>query len=248
MRSVIDLDAFPRATPELLARRALLRRTDTKFLGTHDVAAIVLGKLTQSYALLGDARYATLYLDTADLRCFHDHRRGRRIRHKVRIRHYDDRKLTYLEIKSRASDLVTDKERVQLPFETTSLGDAELAFIETHTGIPGSTLAPALWITYRRITLLSLDDNERFTVDTELAVAAADSRHTPTVDLKGVVFFEVKQAPLRRDTPVMRRLREVGLRPRSVSKYCAGVIFMDEQVRHNRLRPVTRALGKVRAP
>ncbi len=244
--SVIDLDAFPRATPELLERRALLRRTDSKFLGTVEAASEVLQGLHDGYALLGDARYDTLYFDTADQRCFHDHRRGRRIRHKVRIRHYDDRKLTYLEIKTRVSDLVTNKERVKLPYETNALGEPEHGFIETHTGIPGATLSPALWITYRRITLLSLHDNERFTLDLDLKVASAAARESVIADLTGVVFFEIKQAPLQRDTPVMKRLRTMGLRPRSISKYCAGVIYADAQVRHNRLRPVTRALSKVR--
>jgi hypothetical protein len=242
--SSFDLDAFPRATPELLERRALLRRADTKFLGSDAQVAQVLSTLTADYALLGTAPYFTLYFDTDDRRCFHDHRVGRRIRHKVRIRHYDDRKLTYLEIKSRQNGAITTKHRTQLPYESVALGEAERAFVEKHTGIPGETLHPAVWINYRRITLLSLEHNERFTIDLDLRVAPPGDRDGLIKDLSGVAFFEIKQAPLRRDTPVIQRLRSFGLRPRSISKYCAGVIYADPATRHNRLRPIVRALEK----
>lgn len=244
--SSIDLDGFPRATPELLERRALLRRSDTKFLGGIDHVREVLPRLTSYYALLGSAQYYTLYFDTVDFRCFHDHRRGRRLRHKVRIRHYEDRQLTYLEVKSRANNAVTNKNRIALPYQSSTLGEAERAFIEQHTGIAGASLEPVLWINYRRITLLSLSDNERFTIDMDLRVAPPDDRDGLIEDLAGVAFFEIKQAPLRRDTPVVKQLRSVGLRERSISKYCAGVIYADPAARHNRLRPVVRALEKVR--
>jgi len=244
--STIDLDAFARATPELLERRALLRRSDTKFLGNDSQVTQVLSELTADYALLGTAPYSTLYFDTDDLACFHAHRRGRRIRHKVRIRHYGDRKLTYLEVKSRLSGEITNKHRIQLPYESVELGEPERVFIERHTGIPGAAMRPTLWINYRRITLLSLQDNERFTIDLDLAVTRADDRAQVVKDLTGVAFFEIKQAPLRRDTPVIQRLRGVGLRPRSISKYCAGVIYLDPTTRHNRLRPVVRALERAR--
>lgn len=243
--SSIDLDAFTRATPELLERRALLRRSDTKYVGSDDQVARVLAELTTDYALLGQAQYYTLYFDTADARCFHDHRRGKRVRHKVRIRHYSDRQLTYLEVKSRLNSAITNKHRIQLPYESVELGEPERIFIERHTGIPGALLRPQLWINYRRITLLSYADNERFTIDLELKVAPADDRDGLIRDLTGTAFFEIKQAPLRRDTPVVQRLRGVGLRPRSISKYCVGVIYADPSTRHNRLRPVVRALERV---
>lgn len=244
--ALIDLDAFPRATAELLDRRALLRRTDTKFLGNDVAVAAVLPKITGDYALLGSAPYYTLYFDTADHQFFHDHRRGRRIRHKVRIRHYGDRKLTYLEIKSRLSDTITNKHRIQLPYETQTLDEVANTFIEKHTGVAGARLVPALWINYQRITLLSLEHNERFTIDRDLKVAPAHDRDGTVVDLTGVAFFEIKQSPRMRETPVVRNLRGLGLRERSISKYCAGVIYLDPTERHNRLRPVVRALEGVR--
>src|SRR5687767_5175086 len=115
------LSALPVATSELLAGRELLRRTDSKY--TVQVSAIpaLIEAVSRDYAVLSlpcgvIATYETLYLDSTDLRCFHDHRRGRRIRHKVRYRHYPDRQLSFLEVKSKRNEILTDKYRLAVPY------------------------------------------------------------------------------------------------------------------------------------
>src|SRR5262245_34239806 len=97
-------DRFPEAPLELLADRELLRRIDSKYVLPASGLPELAAGLGDGYAVLrvptgSVAAYRSLYFDTPDLRSFHDHRRGRRIRHKIRVRHYPDREVSFLEIK-----------------------------------------------------------------------------------------------------------------------------------------------------
>jgi hypothetical protein len=240
------LGRFARATAQLVERRELLRRTDRKLLLPAAEIPALLEPLIGGYALLhGGATtfspYSTLYFDTDDLRCWHDHRRGRRLRHKVRIRHYHDRKLTYLEVKSRRSDLVGVKFRHALPFGSTALGPAELAFIARYTGFAAESLRPLVWIDYQRATLIGLDHTERLTIDLDFRCAPAADPTAVDASIADTAFVEVKQAPIKMSTPVMRAVRDRGLRAASVSKYCTAVAVLGMAASRARFRAVLRA-------
>jgi len=245
------LAAFTPAPPELLARRELLRRVDAKYLV--DVARLpeLLHELASDYAVLraGDrsiATYQNLYFDTPELQCFHDHRRGRRIRRKIRIRHYPDRTLSFLEIKIKRGELITDKRRLPIAFASEALATREQSFLEAHAGGLAGELAPILRVDYQRIALVNLDAEERITIDVEIT---ASGEQVP-LGCDGVprrfgsaVVVEVKRAPGSRPrTPVMRALAAAGIRECSLSKYCVAVALVRSEVRNNRLRPSLRAL------
>ena len=91
---------FQEPPPSLLSERSLLRRVDSKFIAHQDTLDRIMPELQAHYAALRVptgfvARYHNQYLDLPGLRYFHDHRRGRRVRHKVRFRHYPDRLLSF---------------------------------------------------------------------------------------------------------------------------------------------------------
>jgi hypothetical protein len=234
------LAGFSGASPELLASRELLQRVDTKFalpLGGLDQ---LLEELAGHYAVLrvptgSLASYRSLYFDTPDLQCFHDHRRGRRIRHKVRIRHYPDRTLTFLEIKTKRNEQVTDKKRRPLPYGTEELGGEDLGFLRSRLGGMADVLEPQVWIAFRRLTLIGLATQERVTIDLDLDVAA----------LGALAIVEVKQSPFCVRTPVMRALYDAGHREGSVSKYVAALATGRPELRQNRLLPGLRSLEKI---
>ena len=240
------LQRFERATKALIDRRELLRRTDRKLLlPALDIPAL-LEPLAGRYALLHGgvttfSPYSTLYFDTDDLRCWHDHRKGRRLRHKIRIRHYHDRKLTYLEVKSRRSDLVSFKHRLQLPFGVATMGPSELSFVASHTGFAPETLRPMVWIDYQRATLIGLEHTERLTIDLDVRCAPAGDPTAVDTSVADIAFVEVKQAPIKMSTPVMRIVRERGLRAASVSKYCTAVAALGMATTRARFRAVLRA-------
>jgi len=240
------LAAFTRATPALLAERALLRRIDLKYTLERDRLGALLAALAADYAVLpvgagaaAAAVYRNLYLDTPDLRCFHDHRRGRRIRHKIRIRHYPDRGLSFLEVKTKRGEAVTDKHRRPIEPGREQLSAADLAFVRAHAGDLADELAPAARVDYRRITLLNPHFEERLTID--LAIEAA--RQGARASLGALAIVELKRAPAGPPrTPAMRALAALGIRERALSKYCAAMALLDPTIRHNRLRPALRAL------
>lgn len=237
------LAAFTPASPELLAQRELLRRVDAKHL--IDVARLpaLLHELASDYAVLraGDrsiATYQNLYFDTPELQCFHDHRRGRRIRRKIRIRHYPDRTLSFLEIKIKRGELITDKRRLPIEFASEDLASREQSFVEAHAG-GLEELGPILRVDYQRIALVNLHAEERITIDVEITASRDGVRR----HFGSAVVVEVKRAPGSRPrTPVMRALAAAGIRECSLSKYCAAVALVRSEVRNNRLRPSLRAL------
>jgi hypothetical protein len=99
-----------------------------------------------------------------------------------------------------------------------------------------------VWTNFQRITLLGITANERVTVDLDLEVAGDDKR----ARLGRMVILEVKQEPFCGYTPVMATLRQAGLRPLSVSKYCTALALTRPGLRVNRLRPALRAVERFR--
>lgn len=236
------LAEFALATPALLADRHLLRRADTKFvLSPHAVAGILAG-VADAYAVVpvGDdhlATYANIYFDTSDLQCFHDHRRGRRHRHKIRIRSYVDRRLAFIEVKSRRNEVQTDKARLQIPYGTDALDPALRAFVARHCSF--DDLVPAVAIDYRRIMLAGLATEERVTIDLGITVD-----RDAGLAVGAVAIVEVKQPTRSFATPIMRAIREAGHAPCSVSKYVMA-LAPRPTVRANRFLPSLRRLERI---
>jgi hypothetical protein len=238
----LALARFAPATRELIDSRELLHRIDTKFITTASVVAGVIPQLAGAYASMrvptgSVARYRSLYFETPDLRCFHDHRRGRRIRHKVRVRHYPDRQLSYLEVKTKKNELVTIKQRSKLAFGVEDLGDGERAFLRDRVGDLAGELAPLVRVDFSRISLIGLDTEERVTIDLGIEISGLGGQRFRLGD---VAIVEVKQSPFCVRTPVMRALHAASLRPRSLSKYIAAVAAIAPDERRNRLLPDLR--------
>jgi len=241
------LKGFEEAPPELIARRKLLRRTDSKFLVKENALFEILSRLHDHYQILlanGEALacYETLYFDTEDLRCFHDHRRGVRPRHKVRVRHYRDRNVTFLEIKTKRSEFITNKQRKQQLDHSVELKAEDLEFIAASCGVPADKLRAQLWTNFHRITLIGKNTNERITIDTGLNLVAGERAE----NLLGVAIMEVKQSPFSMCTPAMVALRETGHRPASASKYCTASMLLRDNLRCNRLLPGLRQIEGMR--
>ncbi|MBA3818017.1 MAG: VTC domain-containing protein [Deltaproteobacteria bacterium] len=239
------LAGFAEASPQLLDRRELLRRSDTKFVVAAARAAAIISELVDDYAVIRVpsgcvATYRSLYFDTPELQCFHDHRRGRRIRHKIRIREYPDRELAFLEVKTRHSATITDKQRLAVPWGTATLGERERAFVREHAGPLDLRPTATARIEFRRIGLVGLHAAERVTIDLDLAVLDGGGvRHT----LGDVAVIEVKQAPFCMRTAAMRTLARAGLRPAAASKYITAIAITRPDEPNHRLRPDLRVVN-----
>jgi len=195
---VSALDTFsPISLTELTAQAELLRRYDTKYL-------LHVNQLPELYVALSSMMsvlehegsrcvpYTTTYFDTADLRSYHDHLKGRRKRFKVRTRHYQSPQDGFLEIKIKKPRGQTQK--VRWICDVTQTGDvlshAEMslinealraAFYDEVTDVYGHVLQT----TFDRTTLFDAQSLERITIDTNLRAvlcgSAADGvKATPT--------------------------------------------------------------------
>jgi hypothetical protein len=241
------LAAFAQPSEQLLAGRELMRRVDSKYVVKSSHLASLIGGLEHDYAAFrvesgAIASYQSLYFDTPELTCFHDHRRGRRLRHKIRIRHYPDRAISFLEIKSKRSELVTHKHRIPIPCGSETLGPAELVFLRSHLGPIADALRPELRVNYRRIGLLGLTVDERVTIDLELDFIGMDGA---VRGMGEAAIIEVKQTSATRTNPIGRRLAAARVREQSLSKYTTAIAVLRPEVRKNRLMVDLRAVERI---
>lgn len=239
------LASFAPADPSLLARRGLLRRSDTKFLLPVSALPHLLAALTEHHRVLLAgasllARYETLYFDTPSLDFYHDHRRGRRPRHKVRIRHYPDRRVSYFEVKTKTNHETTVKHRHGRPYGDSRLVPADLALALEMTGVAATTLAPAAWTNFHRLTLLASSAIERVTIDLGIHFRRESSERR----LDGTVLVEVKQGHRDPRSPAMLAIRHLGGRRVRASKYAAAIALLVPDVRRNRFLPVLRRIER----
>jgi len=241
------LQGFAIAPPMLIEERSLQNRIDRKYLIAVNQLGSLIGRLREGYCLLRAgqpvwARYQSIYLDTCDRDLFHAHRCGRRPRYKVRIRHYLDRDLTFLEVKRKETNGRTVKDRLALECRQEELGRRERMFIEAHASLDATRLFPRLSISFRRLTLLGCDINERVTLDRDLAVTSDTTSH----ELGRVVFAEVKQPHPGRHGGAAATLRALNAREAALSKYCLGTILVTP-VRANVFKPTLKAISRFSA-
>lgn len=240
------LRRFPDVPPALLAARKLQRRTDSKFvLPVADVADLLIGQHGHYAAMRvpsgAVATYRSLYFDTPELTCFHDHRRGRRRRYKVRVRHYPDRALSFFEVKSKQSARLTVKHRLQVGYGSEHLGRSVRSLLSEHVGALAEDLSPTAYIHYRRVSLVGIEVPERVTIDFDLEVSSPGGRPHR---FGALAVVEVKQPHLDRGSPMVRALARRRIPRQSMSKYVAAIAATQPAVRRNRLLPALRAVER----
>lgn len=241
------LHTFQDASLELLGARALQERVDRKYLMPIRVLNALLVRLSEEYRVLRSngelaARYHTIYFDTPERRMYHEHRRGRRPRYKVRVRHHVDRRMSFLEIKRKGPDERTTKARLGRPFGATDLSGAAGAFIEQRCPVRATLLSPQLSVTFRRITIVGESVNERITFDCGVAMDVEGRREA----WPRVVVAEIKQARYSNTSPSVHAFRELHVRERAISKYCLATASL-AVVRSNTFRPALRAVEQLSA-
>ena len=221
------LASFCDAPPGLLERRVLQQRIDRKFVFSAALLEPLLTNLSVHFSVVRAstallATYHTVYCDTPGRLMYENHRRGRLPRYKVRVRHHLERRLTFLEVKCKTGDARTTKARREQPFGKVTLDGQTEAFLAGCCPVRADMLSPQLSMTFRRITLVGNDINERVTIDLDLEISADRAPRS----LRGVAVAEIKQACYRNDTPAMRALRALHVRERAFSKYCIGTALL----------------------
>lgn len=219
----------------------LLDRVDTKVVGSTDQISQVLRAIEDDFRIVEVAgsiapAYRSVYFDTELHELYNDHHNGKRVRHKIRYRTYLSTDTTFFEVKLRTDSRRTVKHRIRVPWIPKELGTEELALLERH-GVPTPGAQPTLDIEYNRMTLVG--PAERITIDLRLTCTAEDA----WVRFDRAAIIEVKQPRFNLASPVFRALRDAGLRPGSISKYCVGVATCVPGVKTNKFKGRLRELG-----
>jgi len=225
---------------------ALNDRIDTKYVLCLTQLTLLLSSLADAYHVLEVdgvrlSHYCTLYFDTAGRHLYRTHHAGRANRWKVRSRAYVNSGLSFLEVKHRTNKGRTLKERIRTEALLTHLTPEASRLVSDLLPLDPRALRPTVWNEFLRITLVSKDRPERVTFDLDVCFEAAAERRT----LGGAVVAEVKQESLDRRSEMIRQMRALGIRPTTFSKYCIGTAMLFPEVKHNRLKPVLRAVDKL---
>lgn len=236
MNTILNiLQTFDPTSLEEMDAVKLLNRTDTKFVIPKDLFVRILPLLKENYKVLEIknkrvAQYKTLYFDTDDFDFYTHHHNGWPNRYKVRMRKYIDSGLCYLEIKNKKKGR-TVKKRIKIADFEEEMSDASLQFVEDV--IPNDILLiKKLWNSFNRITLVNKIDTERLTLDIGLGFQWNEKN----LSLENVIIGEVKQEKVNRKSPFMKLIKENGVRPMRVSKYCIGAKLLYPELKNNRFK------------
>jgi hypothetical protein len=226
---------------------ALLRRVDTKYVLHVQQLFQALDKIKDRYQVLEVQscrinRYHNLYFDTPDFNLYHQHHNGQRNRYKVRCRHYVDSQLTYLEVKRKNNHTQTIKSRLKTPEFVSNLNQTDERFLTENYPYQYQHLQPVLWNNFMRITLVSKQAIERLTLDINLQF----SNGWEQIGLRGIAVAEVKQENFSIHSDFMQQMRVMKIQPMRFSKYCMGIPLFYPQVKHNRFKPRTLLIERIK--
>lgn len=229
----------------------LMNRIDTKFVtDTLALTDILSDALKAGYFVFetGGKRiqsYDSVYFDTAALKMFNEHRRGKTVRQKVRTRSYRDSGLCFLEVKKKNNHSRTRKKRMELPaadYPDFRNNPGACLWLSEHSDYASGDLTPSVETSFERITLVDKNLTERLTIDTN--VSFRNLRTEAISDLGSSVIIEVKQ-----DGRLRSEIKEILLnrrvKPFRISKYCMGVALTDSEVIAGRFKQKIRYIDKV---
>jgi hypothetical protein len=222
----------------------LLRRVDSKFVIERRYLPELLQAMAPQFELLTGgnpaATYLTVYFDTADRALLTDHLRGRRPRHKLRVRHYLDRRLSFLELKSKTPSNRTEKQQRGRDFGSNDLTTVEQSWAAGLARCPGELRALA-WTSCQRLTLLHRASAGRVTIDLNVSLGNADGARC----LRDRVLLELKQERTGSDPAFTRALRAAHAQPVGLSKYVAAMMHSEPRLAQARFATV---LGRYARP
>ncbi|WP_328989428.1 VTC domain-containing protein [Kribbella sp. NBC_01245] len=241
---------------EVLDEAALQVRIDRKYLVPINAFIEMTDRLRHRFAVLDiDGRrsfkYESVYFDSADYRLYREHVQRRRRRYKVRTRAYLDSGECTFEVKLKGGRSETVKARMPYGLDDRArLTGEALEFLgdqlRTEYGVSeAGDLVPALTTTYRRTTLVDRGDHARLTCDIDLLFHHGPSGGGDVEVVRGpvgAVLVESKTAG--RAGVADRVLRDLGIRPIQVSKYCVAAALLNPGLRAN---PWHRTLRQLQA-
>jgi hypothetical protein len=224
----------------------LQNRIDTKFMFHERILPSVLSRMKENYYALEIKNirynhYETLYFDTDGFDLYLRHHNGRVNRFKFRARRYVESNLHFFEVKFKNSKGRTIKDRIKKQDITPVICDTSYELVKNTSNVNPESLVAKLWVNYRRMTFVSKHSEERLTIDTKLQFLD-DKQNIP---VEGLVIAEVKQGSTRDKSTFVSLMREYHVKEKSISKYCLGVISLNDYIKKNNFKPTLLYLKKI---
>ncbi len=240
------LSAFDPVSLKQMDNVKLQDRIDTKFMFKDNILPVVLNMMKEDYYILeiNNMRfnhYETLYFDTENFDLYLRHHNGRVNRYKFRARKYVESNLHFFEVKFKNSKGRTIKDRVKRPEIFSYLCDTSHNLVKSLSNVNPDSLVAKLWVNYRRMTFVSKHSEERLTIDTKLTFIDKDQ----TIPISGLVIAEVKQGSVKDKSAFVSLMRKYHVQQKSISKYCLGVISLNEKIKQNNFKPTLLYLQKL---
>jgi hypothetical protein len=240
------LNDFQGVSLKELDKVKLLDRQDTKFVFNQIQLPLILEKIKPFYRILeiNNDRiftYDTTYFDTDDFLFYNQHHNENRKRFKVRFRKYSSNNKSFFEIKIKNNKNRTLKKRLLVDEMNEYLGEQERDLVSRIIGLPPDQLTPKLKLEFSRITLTDNSFNERLTIDTNLS--AKNGINSKIFDQ--LVISEIKQKKYDTKSDFIQILRGLKIQEMRFSKYCMGVLHLNDNVKYNRFKPKLLQINKI---
>lgn len=232
-----------------------MSRLDQKFLIRRTWIPSLLAECKMDYRILEvdgqrQSEYANRFIETVEHASLHSHTRGRKIRFKARIRQYGSNQRAFLEVKEKTVQGRTVKSRIERATEDGITGDltpAEWRFLEEHYAYDNPELAN-MTCHFNRFTLVSANQAERITFDTDIRFQNADSEEA----MGDICIMEVKQERIDRNSPLLQALEAFKFehtplgRRTSLSKYVVGMLLLNPNLPPRTYRSVMKRIRRLR--
>jgi hypothetical protein len=230
------LNTFETITLKEMDSVKLMDRTDTKYVFPLTKLPEILEQVKNDYKVLDVnghriSRYESLYFDTRNFDLYYNHHRGKTNRFKIRCRKYVESELHFFEVKFKNNKGRTIKDRVKQPSIDGFIKDKAENLLNEKTPLKAADLEAKFWVNYSRITLVNKTSPERVTIDLHLTFKNADQDKT----IHNMVIAEVKQDKAATSS-FIRKMKQHHIREGSISKYCFGVISLNEKIKHNNFK------------
>jgi len=216
----------------------LMNRFDSKFCLASDALISILDEIQNDYFVLDVdgircQEYKSIYYDTPDDLFYLLHHNGRANRVKLRKREYCDSGIAFLEVKHKNNKGRTRKTRMPVGGLQPKLSNTENEFLRPQIPADVHELKAKFGTSFRRITLVSKDFDERCTIDTNLCFTSFKSKST---DCRDFVIIEVKRDGRKAQTKLASVLKQRGIHEQNFSKYCIGRAMNEADLKRNHFK------------
>lgn len=242
------LEGMREISLEEVLKASLMRRKDSKYIFDVGLLPALLEKVSDEYRVLQineikGQEYETHYYDTPELAMYHMHHRGLVNRHKIRFRKYGSSNVMFLEVKKKNGKGVTVKNRMQATNGSVVIKSTEEEFLSEFTPYKCEHIVPVLENRFKRITLVNKTQTERITLDYNLFFNSKTSEND--IEVPGVAIAEIKYAMHLAGSSFHAALREAGITPRRISKYCIGMAMLNPDLKQNLFKQKVRYVNKI---